>query len=305
MNHTLISSRKAVLLAASFLALAAGMAHAQSDQAAFDVLFRQAASGWLDSLDPTQAAACVYAFDQRTRQATQFPGGHRDGIQISSLDVESRQQLETTMRMLLSDRGWERALAVAAQGTPGGLGKYYVTFFGDPRTGNDFAWRIAEHHLTILHVQFENDALAEFGPILFGANPPTLWTEEEDAILALARTLADQAGAAPVAGRGIASEQMADGLGVPVTSLSEAARGALDVIWANRLGVFSKPVRERVNRIVASRGGLETMRMAFYNEPAKQRCADGGRWDWKLSDEGFLLDFETSRAHVHMSIWAR
>lgn len=304
MNGILTPFRKAMLVTVFMIVLPGGTTIAGADETSFGPRFRQATIDWLNDLAPTQAADCIYPFDQRSRQATQFPGGHRDGIPISSLETESRQQLESILRMLLSDRGWKRALHVAAQGAPGGLGKYYVACFGDPRSEDDFAWRIAEHHLTILHVDFEDDTLSEFGPILLGANPPTLWFEEEDAILALAETLGSQ-GADTVTGHGIASEQMADGIGMPVASLNGAARQALDAIWAIRLSVFSEPVRERLNHITTSRGGLDNMRLAFYNEPAKQRCVDGGRWDWKLSGEGFLLDFETSRAHVHMSLWAK
>jgi hypothetical protein len=235
----------------------------------------------------------------------QYTGGRREGVQIGLLEDGDREGLESMIRMVLSDRGWQQALAVAAQDGPAGLGKYYVTFFGDPRTG-DFAWRIAEHHLTIVHLALERGMVSEFGPILLGSDPPALWTAEEDLLLDLWRSLGEQeAAAASSPGRGIASEPLAAGAGIQVASLGRAAREKLDAVWRSRLGFLSEPVRARISRLVDARGGLSQMRMAFFGGPARMRCAEGGRWDWKVGGEGVLLDLETSRRHVHMSLWIR
>ena len=39
--------------------------------------------------------------------------------------------------------------------------------------------------------------------------------------------------------------------------------------------------------------------------PLMRRRYDGGRWDWKLVGDRMLVDFETSRRHIHMSLWIR
>jgi hypothetical protein len=290
-----------VAFALSVVSAMCALADAETE---FDVRFRQAATEWLSGLPAADAAACIRPFDAPARWAMQYTGGRREGVQIGSLSPAAREGLEAMMRMVLSERGWEQAQAIAAQDGPAGLGKYYVTFFGDPRSG-DFAWRIAEHHLTIIHLGLEKGAINEFGPILLGSDPPVVWTGEEDLLLALWKALGDQAAATSVPGRGIASEPMAAGVGVAVPSLSETARKALEAVWQSRMGFFSEAVRARISRLVEARGGVDKMRMAFYNEPADKRCAEGGRWDWKLAGESTLLDLETSRKHVHLSLWIR
>ena len=62
------------------------------------------------------------------------------------------------------------ANAVAFQDAKEGgdaLGKYWITCFGDPRKG-DFAFRLAEHHLTIVHLELAEGEASEFGPVLLG-----------------------------------------------------------------------------------------------------------------------------------------
>jgi hypothetical protein len=284
---------------------AAPTAGAGESEEAFGARFRKAAAEFLNGLPADQAAACIRPFDKAARWTMQYTGGPREGLVIRNLAPAARTALESTMQMVLSPYGWEQAQAVAKQDGPEGLGKYYVTFFGDPRTGGDFAWRISEHHITVLHLEVEKGRVTEFGPILLGADPPVLWREEEEQVLALWAALGEPPAIPMVKGRAIASEALPVGIGTPVRDLPPAARRALDAVWAGRLKVFADPVRARIERLVAARGGIESLRTSFHNAAAEKRCSDGGRWDWKLGGDGVLLDFETSRGHIHMSLWIR
>ena len=272
----------------------------------FGLRLRTASAALVQGLDPTQAVACLQAPDPALRWKIQYTGGVREGVKIGALPPRARDQVYVLIRSLLSEAGWKQAQAVAAQNGPAGLDNYYVAFFGDPRTG-DFAVRIAEHHLTLIQLELADGEVKEFGPILLGCDPPALWQDEEQALLTLWSALGPAGPGLLHNGRAPASEAAPTNAGPTAAraDLPPAARQALEAVWKGRLAFFSEPVRARIERLVAARGGLDALRMAFYNEPATRRCADGGRWDWKLAGDGLLLDFETSRKHIHMSLWIR
>lgn len=296
---------KALCIATALVVWCAIDSQAADVETDFARAFRQRVVALLEQLPPDAAARCTQPFDQRVRWEMQYTGGVRAGLPIRALDERNRAALDALIQSLLSSNGWAAAQAVARQDGPEGLGKYYFALFGDPRKG-PFALRIAEHHLTLVHLELEGDEVKEFGPILLGSDPPVLWQPEEQAVLSLWSSMK---GAAPsvVKGRGLASEPMAADLAeaVAVGKLPADARAAFDRVWQGRLDFFSPAVQARILRLIESRGGPDALRMAFYGEPALKRCTDGGRWDWKVAGDGLLMDFETSRKHIHMSLWIR
>ena len=46
------------------------------------------------------------------------------------------------------------------------------------------------------------------------------------------------------------------------------------------------------------------MKIAFFGEATK-KCADGGKWDFKLGGPNFLCDYENTRGHIHLSMKAQ
>lgn len=288
------------------LVVGLAMAAPAATEQEFGARLRADAVAFVQELDEAQRAACMRAEDRTARWKMQYTGGPREGLAISNVTAAARGRLEGLLRALLSDAGWRQAQAVALQDGPAGLGKYYVAFFGDPRAG-DFALRVSEHHLTLVYLELKGGEVAEFGPILLGSDPPVLWQDEEQALLDLWKALGEAGPKHLQPGRAIASEPIkTDGrAGLRVGDLDAQARAALNRVWAGRLAFFSEPVRARVERLVAARGGLESLRMSYHNDEAASRCREGGRWDWKLAGEGVLLDFETSRKHIHMSLWIR
>ena len=124
----------------------------------FELSFRKQVSEFIESLDKEQSKDCLYEIDDKRRWRMQYTGGKRPGIEISRLNPTQRVALEKALRLVLSDHGWKMANEVANQDVRDGeegvdgvdaLGKYWITCFGDPRQG-DFAFRLAEHHLTIV-----------------------------------------------------------------------------------------------------------------------------------------------------------
>jgi hypothetical protein len=271
----------------------------------FEDEFRKEVCGFIDSLSDDQRASCIHDISDKRRWEMRYPGGKRSGIMIGELDEKQRALMVKVLSMVLSPHGWKMANAVAFQDAEEGgdaLGKYWITCYGDPRQG-DFAFRLAEHHLTIVHLELTEGEANEFGPILLGANPATLWKEDEQALIH-AWSLIENSSALVSGQRAIASEPMKEGDGLLLSSLSLAAQKAIRDAWDQRLSIFTAAIQQRINQIHTRRGGWAKSRLAYYNEEPVSRCVDGGRWDFKCGLPGMVWAFESSRGHIHMSLWA-
>lgn len=271
----------------------------------FEKDFRQEVCGFIDSLNEDQRASCIHDLADDRRWEMRYPGGKRSGIMISELDENQRALMVKVLSMVLSPEGWKMANAVAFQDAGEGgdaLGKYWITCYGDPREG-DFAFRLAEHHLTIVHLELIEGVANEFGPILLGANPPTLWKEDELALMHAWSLMTDESSL--VSGqRAIASEPMNEDDGVLFSALNLEAQTAIKNAWDQRLNIFTDAIQQRINRLHLERGGWAKSRVAYYNQKPDKRCVDGGRWDFKCGLPGMVWAFESSRGHIHMSLWA-
>lgn len=304
MKNLITQSRCASFLAAcAALVFIAVAPHVHAGE--FESEFRKSVSSFLNTLDKDQAKECLLpSKDKKTRWSMVYTGGKRPGIQISSLTAAQRKAMEKALSMVISDAGWKLAKEVAKQDGESGLGKYYLTCFGDPREKGNFAFRISEHHLTLVHLELEKGEVQEFGPVLLGANPPKIWKEDELALMAAWKKINDPKVLIKDA-KGIASEGMPAEQGVAFTSLNKEGQKALQSVWTKRLRIFTPAVQKRINALHAARGGWEKSRVAFYNEVPEKRCIDGGRWNFKCGLPGMVWDFEGSRGHVHMSLWAK
>ena len=272
------------------------------------------AAGAARPRDLHATAEALYAAlnDEQRREATLpvgspelrkevFTGGERPGIQIKKLSTEQQALAVELLAAFTSADGKRQAEQVMAQETQDpGIGHYYLCFFGEPGAGRTYAWRIAEHHLTLVQLEVEKGEPKSFGPILLGADPPVLWADEEEKLIALyaALTPAEREDVVRT-GRGVSTAAL-DG-GVRVGDLGPSAQKAAKAVLEGRLAFFSDPIRERAEKIIAAHGGLEAMRIAFWGEATK-KCRDGGRWDFKLGGESFLCDYENSRGHIHLSM---
>ena len=258
------------------------------------------------SLSDAQKKEATLPFDSPERSKQLFPGGKRAGVQIRTLSDEQQKLATAMLTGFTSDYGKQKALAIADQKPDNpvdqpGFGRYYVCFFGEPGEGKTYAWRIAEHHLTLVHVEVEKGQPSNFGPILLGANPPTLWDTEEEKLIALYQAMSpaerQQAGNG---GKGISGEAF-KGNGIKVGQLTPTAKAAAQAMLDQRLSFFSDEIRQRITKILDSQGGIDAMTIAYFGD-ADKKCRDGGRWDFKLSGPTFLCDYEGTRGHIHMSM---
>ena len=259
------------------------------------------------SLSDEQKKEATLPFDSPKRNEEVFTGGKRAGVQIRTLDEKQQKLALDMLTSFCSDYGKQKALAITEQKPDNpadqpGFGRYYVCYFGNVGPGKTYAWRIAEHHLTIVQVEMEKGEPKSFGPVLLGANPPTLWDDEEDKMIDLfAKMSPDERQKSANPGKGISSTEVY-GKTVRVGDLNPSAKEAAKSVFEGRLKFFADPIRERVMKIVDAQGGLDAMNIAFYGGEATKRCRDGGRWDFKMGGAGFLCDYENSRAHIHLSM---
>jgi hypothetical protein len=262
---------------------------------------QQLAIDLFGSLTPEQRTKALFPYDSRVRDEEKFPGGPREGVMIMDLSAPQRELAMLMLKRFTSGYGAEKCLAILAQ--PGnGWEKNFLAFFGEPGPGKSYAWRIAEHHLTIVHVEVENGEPSRFGPILLGADPPVLWNAEEDAMIDLFATLTPaERGRVVRPGKALSAKSIG-GDGVAVSALSPTAQRKVKEVIDGRLKFFAPDIQKRVISLIEKQGGLDAMRIAFWGN-ADKRCADGGKWDFKLgAGDAFLCDYENTRGHIHMSM---
>jgi len=264
---------------------------------------QQTATSLYNSLSDDQRKQAVLPFNGPQRLQENFTPGKRAGILISNLTAPQQEQAVALITNFTSDYGAQKSLAVANQDPTPGFGHYYLVFFGNPALDANYAWRIAEHHLTLVNVEVADGQPTVFGPILLGANPPTLWDQEEDAMIALYAALTpEERTKATNPGHGESTKKLI-GDSMKIADLNPEAKQKAQAIFAGRMQFFSAPIQERITKIVENQGGLDAMKIAFYG-PAEKRCAAGGRWDFKMAGGNFLCDYESSRGHIHLSMKA-
>lgn len=250
-----------------------------------------------ESLSAEQRAAVLKDYDDENRDAEVFFPGERPGLLIGKLSDAQFETLDGAIRAFLSDVGYQTAMKVASQSHKGaGLRAYFANFFGDPTGEGPWAFRIAEHHLTLVHVHSDPD---RFGPILLGANPPELWHEQEDAAIACFKALSDDEKKRALLGAGAGESGAALDGGIPLSELSaDAAKAARATIDA-RLALFSDAQQKKLRAVLEK----QDLRLGFYGAMTA-RSADGGKANWKIAGDGFLCDYESSRGHIHMTLRA-
>jgi hypothetical protein len=257
------------------------------------------------SLTPEQRKEALLPYDSPERNAELFPGGKRAGIQLQALAETQRAAAVGLLKSFTSDYGAKKCEAIANQtpnkGEQAGFDKYYLAFFGEPGKDAKYAWRLAEHHLTLVHLEVENGQPSSFGPILLGANPPTLWDDEEDALIALYAAMSPQEREKAKQDGGTLAGKPMENEGVKVSELSPTAQAKAKAVLDGRLKFFSDDIRARIEKIAEANGGIGAMNVAFWG-PAEKRCRDGGKWDFKLGSANFLCDYENQRRHIHMAM---
>jgi hypothetical protein len=265
-----------------------------------DDVARAAAVKLFESLSDEQRKLAVKEFADKERLVEDFPAGNRPGLPMDKLSDEQKKLVEEAVRSLTSDYGAERCLAVAKQT---GEGRRFINFFGSPKPGEPFAWRLCLHHLTLVYAEFGKGKTNEFGPVLLGGNPVnTLWDEEEKLALQLHAALsADEAKAVQSKGNAGSGQAIGKG-GMRIGDLGEKPRELARKLLRQRLTVFSDDRRKVLEELIKAEGGVDELRVAFWGDASKSH-RDGGNYSWKIGGATVLCDWQTAgKNHIHMTV---
>ncbi len=261
-----------------------------------------------DSLTPAQKQQALLPYDSPEKRSEVFPGGKRPGVQIEQLSDDQQKMAMELVTAFTSAAGKKLTQDIIAQKPDNptdlpGFERYYLCYFGEARAGKTFAWRIAEHHLTIVQVEVDKGEPTTFGPVLLGANPPTLFDDEEDKMIALYNAMTpEERAASENAGKGVSSFPPAPHVkSIRAGDLSPSAKEAAKAVLDGRLAFFSDSIRKQVEQFLTAAGGFDDLQISFYGEAIK-KCRDGGKWDFKMASKDFLCDYENTRGHIHVSV---
>jgi hypothetical protein len=268
-----------------------------------DEAARAAAVKLFKSLTDEQKKLALKPFDDKERHVEQFPPVERPGLPFTKLTAEQKALVDDVVRAMTSEYGAARCLEVAKQTGPE---RRYLNFFGAPDKDGPFAWRIAQHHLTLIYAEFGTDQVNEFGPILLGGNPvKTLWDDEEKIALDFYAALSAEEARA-VKGKGGSGSGAAIGnAGMRIGDLGEKAQPLARRLLAQRLAVLAPDRRKVLERLIARDGGVDNLRIAIWGDASKSQH-QGGNYSWKIGSASVLCDWQTvGKDHIHMTVRGR
>jgi hypothetical protein len=268
-----------------------------------DEASRNAVVQLFQSLTAEQKQLALKNFDDKERHVEQFPAVERPGLPFNKLTAAQKVLVDEAVRAMLSAYGASRCLEVARQ-TPDN--RRYLNFFGTPRAGQPFAWRLAQHHLTLIYAEFGTDKVNEFGPILLGGNPvKSLWDDEEKLALELYAALnPDEVKA--IQGKGNSSSGAAIGTnGRRIADLADRPKALARKLLQQRLAVFSGDRRKILDDLIQRDGGIDNLRIAFWGDATRSQ-RDGGKYHWKIGNATIVCDWQTQgKDHIHMTVRGR
>lgn len=176
---------------------------AQADQQTRAIV--EAATAYLATLSPEQRAASLFDLADNTQRAnwSNFPDGpvQRMGIKRGDMTDEQLQALNTLLRTVLSDVGYQNIVyQLAAEDSLGpgngpaahfGSEYYYVSFLGTPSVDAPWMFQFGGHHLAINVTVAGRDL--SFSPMLTGGEPLHIDFEDQQVFITEVEVTAAQA----------------------------------------------------------------------------------------------------------------
>jgi hypothetical protein len=269
-----------------------------------DEAARAAAIKLWKSLTDDQKKLALRDLNDKERYQEVFPPNERPGLPFTKLTADQKSLVDDVVRAMTSEYGAKNCLEVGKQAQ---ANRRYLTFYAEPSADKPFAWRIAQHHLTLIYAEFGKDKANEFGPILLGGNPVNkMWDEEEKIVLDLYVALSPDEVKSISKGKGSSTSGSPIGdSGIRIGDLGEKAKGLAHKLLEKRLAVFSKDRRKVLEGIIKGDGGVDKMRLAIWGEATKSHH-DGGKYHWRIGSASVVCDWQTQGAnHIHMTVRGR
>ena len=252
-----------------------------------DEAAKAAAVALFKSLNEEQKKLALLPADDPDRYKEEFPAVARKGVTFDKLTPEQKKLADDVVKAMCSEYGSARCLEVAKQ-TPND--RRYITYYGDPEKDEKFAWRLAQHHLTLIYAEFGKAKVSEFGPVLLGGNPvKELWDEEDKILLDLYAALTPE-------------EQKNVAKGIQISDLSSKAQGHAKSLLAKRIEVFSADRQKVLQGIVQHDGGVEKLKISI-SAPADKSFKTGGKYNWQIAGPSITCNWNTAgNNHIHMTV---
>ena len=155
-----------------------------------------AAEAFISSLSSDQRAKATFAFEDEQRLDWHFIPRARKGIPFKELDATQRLLGNALMGAGLGQRGLIRAATIMSldailreleqgKGPVRDPELYFLSIFGDARSGKPWGWRVEGHHVALNFTLIEGKNIAST-PAFFGANPAEVLEGARKGLRALA-----------------------------------------------------------------------------------------------------------------------
>jgi hypothetical protein len=287
-----------------------------------------AADAFLKRLGVDERALALHAFDDENRLAWYYTPMRRQGIAYKQLDAEQRRLGDALVAAGLGARGREkvttiRSLEPILREIEGGRGPvrdeelYYVTLFGEPGKGSDWAFRFEGHHVS-LNFTFARDGRIASTPTFLGANPAEIrhgarkglrtLAREEDLARELVASLDDAHRKEAVVADRAPAEILSSNLrraeplspaGLSAGKLSGGQRDLLHRLLDEYAATMAPAIAERrMERVRA--GGLDAIHFAWAGGLAR-----GDAHYYRIQGPSFLVEYDNTQNdanHIH-TVW--
>ena len=155
-----------------------------------------AADAFISSLSADQRARATFAFEDEQRLDWHFIPRPRKGIPFKELDATQRLLGNALMSAGLGQRGLIRVATIMSldailremeqgKGPVRDPELYFLSIFGDARSGKPWGWRVEGHHVSLNFTLLEGKYIAST-PAFFGANPAEVLQGPRKGLRALA-----------------------------------------------------------------------------------------------------------------------
>jgi hypothetical protein len=181
--------------------------------------------------------------------------------------------------------------------------------FGNPDQKEKFSWVFSGHHLTVRCDGNSEEGAAFGGPMYYGHSPngysdKNIFNYQTKRVLSVFEALnPDQRMQAVVKGspgenaESVRLRKPNDMMpGIAYQELSPDQRQLIEEVMRAILSPYRREDTDEVMQIIKSKGGMEKIHLAFYEDGAMK---DGERWHfWRLEGPGFVWNYRVL-PHVH------
>ena len=261
-----------------------------------------------ETLSAPQKKTICFPFDHALRKKHHPNWITEPNIGSDFYTDDQRKLIDTILRGVTSEDGYERFQQQMKDDRPGGVGAYHVAVFGEPGSGK-FEWEMTGRHLTVRADGDNVEGMAFGGPIVYGhskskpsENVFHYQTKKANEVFrALDPKQAKQALIAKAPSEGAVPLQGSGGSfpGLAVAELSDDQEELVEQTIKVILAPYRTTDVKEALTILNAGGGLGKLHMAFYQNGDLEKDEV---WDiWRLEGPTFVWHFRGA-PHVHAYI---